>query len=662
MTVEERATGNVELAVILSYIRANGPVLAGLVLLSSSAARAAELGGLFWLSSWASASASALQSRAPFDASWWLHVYVALNMASVLLSTLRGACLAQGRINASRGLHAAMLARVLAAPTHFFDSTPMGRLVNRFSRETAVLDTELPMTLGQLLQNSFAVLGTLATIAVSTSGLLVLPLAPILAVYYWLQAFYLRTSTELQRLESIARSPLFSRFTLVLTGTSTVRAFALQAAYAADTAGSLDGNTVPYLLAQLASNWLGLWLNVLSAVVGFLVAVVAVAATSLVSPAWAAVALASSLELAAGLTQMVRMSAQFEANMTSVQRVAHYAEGVPQEGGSGSGSAVAAAAAAAAALPKDWPARGELVVQGLRLRYGRLSTAAEAAATAAAAGAKALALRVPAAPAAPGAEDLELGCAGPSAPNSNTFALGPEVLHGVSFTVPAGAKLGIVGRTGSGKSSLAVALFRLVEPCGGRICLDGVDLAGVPLAHLRSRLSIIPQEPWLLSTTLRRNVDPLGEHSEEVLREALGRVRLGSHALDMEIAEGGSNLSVGERQLVCIARALLRKSSLVVFDEASASVDGATDAFLQAAIRTLFASATVLTIAHRLHTVADADAILVLDSGRVAECGPPKELLGREGGVFRGMVARLGPEAAAEVERLAGGACAKRRQ
>jgi ABC-type multidrug transport system fused ATPase/permease subunit len=395
-------------------------------------------------------------------------------------------------------------------------------------------------------------------------------------------------------------------------------------------------------------------------VVGFLVAVVAVAATSLISPAWAAVALSSSLELAAGLTQMVRMNAQFEANMTSVQRVAHYAEGVPQEGGSGSaGGSAAAAAAAAAALPKDWPARGELVVQGLRLRYGRLSTAAEAAA---ATGAKALALRAPAAPAAPGAEDLELGCAGPSAPNSNTFALGPEVLHGVSFTVPAGTKLGIVGRTGSGKSSLAVALFRLVEPCGGSICVDGVDLARVPLAHVRSRLSIIPQEPWLLSTTLRRNVDPLGEHSEEALKEALGRVRLGSHALDMEIAEGGSNLSVGERQLVCIARALLRKSSLVVFDEASASVDGATDAFLQTAIRTLFATATVLTIAHRLHTVADADAVLVLDSGCVAECGPPKELLGREGGVFRGMVERLGPEAAAEVGRLAGEAYAQRRQ
>jgi ABC-type multidrug transport system fused ATPase/permease subunit len=162
------------------------------------------------------------------DASPYLHIYVALNMASVLFNTCRGGCLARARINASRNLHAGMLKRVLAAPVYWFDSTPMGRVLNRFSRETSVIDTDLPMTVGQLIGTYSQVIGTLVTIAVSTSGLLLLPMLPLMALYHWLQTFYLRTSTELQRLESIARSPLFSRFTLVLTGTSTVRAFSCQ--------------------------------------------------------------------------------------------------------------------------------------------------------------------------------------------------------------------------------------------------------------------------------------------------------------------------------------------------------------------------------------------------------------------------------------------------
>ena len=234
------------------------------------------------------------------------------------------------------------------------------------------------------------------------------------------------------------------------------------------------------------------------------------------------------------------------------------------------------------------------------------------------------------------------------------------MLRGVSFEVAAGAKLGIVGRTGSGKSSLAAALFRMVEPCGGSVHIDGVDCSAVPLMLLRARLSIIPQEPVLFSTSLRRNIDPFAQHSDATLRAVLARVRLGDRDLDLEIAEGGSNLSVGERQLVCIARAFLRRSSVIVFDEATASVDSATDAFLQTAIRELFREATVITIAHRLATVADADAVMVLDAGEVAEIGPPEELLARAGGAFRGLVDRLGREGAAEVEGLARSAAAAR--
>jgi len=511
----------------------------------------------------------------------------------------------------------------------------------------------------------------------------VLPLVPVAVVYRLLQTFYLKTSTELQRLESRARSPVFSRFSLVLTGREVIRAYGVEAAYAGDSGEALDANTTPYLLAQLASNWLGLWLNLLSALVSFLVAVLVVGDPGLVSPAWAAVALSASLELAGGLTQTVRMSAQFEAQMTSVQRIAHYARAVPQERDA-EGAALASvdptaplpkaalAAAAALGVGPDWPARGEVEVRGLRLRYGTLAGAAsgesaggsepQPAPAAVAVGDVEAAVPTAATAVADGVtvgegEDTAALAVG-GAHNRNPFKLGPEVLHGVNFSVHAGAKLGIVGRTGSGKSSLAVALFRLVEPCGGSVVIDGVDCAAVPLPLLRGRLSIIPQEPVLFSASLRRNVDPFGQHSDEALRAALARVRLGDRDLDMEVAEGGANLSVGERQLLCIARAFLRRSSVILFDEATASVDAATDAFLQGAIRELFASATVLTIAHRLATVADADAVLVMDAGVVAEYGPPAQLLARPGGAFRRMVDTLGPDGAADVEAIAARAAA----
>jgi ABC-type multidrug transport system fused ATPase/permease subunit len=228
----------------------------------------------------------------------------------------------------------------------------------------------------------------------------------------------------------------------------------------------------------------------------------------------------------------------------------------------------------------------------------------------------------------------------------------------------------VVGRTGSGKSSLSVALFRMVEPCGGRILIDGVDIGGVPLETLRSRLSIIPQDPVLFSTTLRLNVDPFGAHPPGDVTAALAAVRLDKYPLDMPISEGGGNLSVGERQCLCIARALLRRSRVILLDEATASIDAATDAFLQRAIRELFVGCTLVIIAHRLPTVADADGILVLDRGHVAEVGPPDELLrvppaagtgGGGAGSLSALVDRLGPTAAAEVRAIAATAAEAKR-
>ena len=335
------------------------------------------------------------------------------------------------------------------------------------------------------------------------------------------------------------------------------------------------------------------------------------------------------------------MVAQFSAQMNCVERLAYYSTEVMQEADAKNELALVrtrkstAPPATPAGIDPAWPAHGAVEFRDVHLRYGKLDDGAVAHATDV--------------EAAAGVHDLTPG----TSANKNSFPLGDEVLHGVSFSVRPGQKLGIVGRTGSGKSSLGIALFRIVEPCSGAVLLDGVDTSTVPLAVLRSRLSIIPQDPVLFSTTLRENLDPFNLHDDAALTEALGRVRLGHLNLNLAVAEGGSNLSVGERQLLCIARALLRKSSIILFDEASASIDSATDAFLQAAIRVLFADATVLTIAHRLTTVADADTVLVMDAGIVAESGTPAELLRKPDGAFRAMVERLGPEETESITRIA---------
>lgn len=683
MSQEERATGSVDGAVVWAYLKANGAAAVLPCLLFSFAGTALQLASNFWISEWSQEAVAAAYRHQKIDDFYYLYVYVGLGLSSVAAITIRGIFLVHGRINSSRYLHALVLRRVLAAPVFFFDTTPLGRILNRFSRDVYTVDSELPMTVGQTLNNTLMVVGTLVSVAVSTNGVLLGPLVPLIGIYLWIQRFFRRSSTEIQRLESLARSPIFSGFSLVLSGVSTIRAYGREQRYTDEAAAAVDANTVPYLLSQLAGNWLGLWTNILSAVVAFLVACIAVGGqpTNLLSPAWTALALSASLELSGGLTQAVRMAAQLEAQMNSVERLVHYGKSVPQEApwetgtGASEGKAelnkLSALAlglpSAPAGMPSNWPAKGEVVIRDLRMRYGRSKQAEDAA------GSAVVAASGDDTPKQYDPESGDIAARFPplSSFNKNTFSLGDEVLRGISFRVAAGSKLGIVGRTGSGKSSLAIALFRIVEACGGSIELDGVDTTAVPLALLRSRLSIIPQDPVLFSTNIRANVDPFGKHADADLKQALDQVRLGHLALDAPVAEGGSNLSVGERQLLCIARALLRKSSIIVFDEATASIDSATDAFVQQAIRNLFADATVLTIAHRLQTVADADAILVLDKGSVAEFGSPSQLLGlrpvsvdegnknpvdggvKVSGAFRGMVDKLGLEAAAEVEKIA---------
>ena len=341
------------------------------------------------------------------------------------------------------------------------------------------------------------------------------------------------------------------------------------------------------MMQQLGTQWLSVRLDFFGALISFFVALIGVATLSskFIPAGSLALGLSFSFQLTQFLKFAVRMVAQFEAQMNSVERIKYYSEEIPQEKEEHSNEP---------SIPEDWPQEGNIVAKDVYMRYRD----------------------------------------------------GPMVVKGVSFAVTGGEKVGIAGRTGSGKSSLMVALFRIQELASGQILIDGIDCATVPLHLLRSKLGIIPQDPVMFSASVRFNLDPFNEHSDMDVWDALRSVHMDQHVsslpgkLEEMVAEGGDNFSVGQRQLICIARALLRRPRILVLDEATASVDNDTDELVQAMVRDKFQGATVLTIAHRLHTIIDYDKIMVLDSGRLAEMDQPSSLLTMERGSFRSLWSR----------------------
>jgi ABC-type multidrug transport system fused ATPase/permease subunit len=486
----------------------------------------------------------------------------------------------------------------------FFDAQPAGRLLNRFSRDTEALDVVLGETVQSVLtcfsSTVFSVLVALAATP-AVAGLL----APLAFVFWRVQTAYIAASREIKRLDSVALSPVFGAFSETLAGLTTLRAFRAAGPACARQARLLDASTRAMWPMRVLDRWLSVRLELLAnGVVGAVALVFAVAPPS--TAGVAGLALTSALQLTGLLNWAVRKATELEVNITSVERVVD-TETEPTE---------APAVVPGHRPPPGWPTAGAVAVEGLVVRYRA---------------------------------DLD------------------PVLRGVSFTVAPGAKVGIVGRTGSGKSTLCAALFRIVEPVAGRVVIDGVDTASLGLADLRRALGLVPQDPVLFSGTIRSNLDPLGAHPDPALWTALDRAALGGavrampHGLDAKVGEAGAGLSAGERQLLAVARALLRTPRVLLLDEATSSVDGATDAAILAAIRTHFKDATVLTIAHRLHTVADSDVVVVMDGGVVAEWGPPAALLADAGGAFRGLVdeaargrARGVGRAASAAELLAG--------
>ncbi|CAI5512620.1 unnamed protein product [Closterium sp. Naga37s-1] len=638
---EGRAEGGVAAGVYWEYLRAWGGragwLMPVLVLAVFGVSQSLKVASDAWLAVW-TAKTSQGSSSAPF----FLLVYSLATLATGLLSSLRGVLLALGCLTAARSLHSRLLARVLRLPMSFFDSQPSGRLLNRFTRDTEQMDLQLPDTLLSYLSCLFQVVFAILVIVIVTPPFL-LPLIPLL-LYRRIQTVYIAASRELKRIDSLARSPIFAHFSETLTGLSTVRAFRRQAAFSARNSLNLDRTSQAYLAAMASNRWLGLRLELIGAssvfatacfcVVGGVAAAAAAAAAAgggsgSSTGSWAAgfagLALTSALSITGYMNWMVRMNAELESQMNAVERILEYTT-LPTE---------APDVVESRRPPADWPQQGVIEAEGVVVRY-----------------------RPELAP----------------------------VLKGLTFSIRAGEKVGVCGRTGSGKTTLTMALYRIVELSAGRIVIDGIDAASIGLWDLRSRLSLVPQDPVVFSGTIRWNLDPYtavagaGGGEQEArngwnmegkgnggrvrgdveLWEALTQagvadaVRALPGQLDAEVAEGGGNLSVGQRQLLCLARALLRRSHVLVLDEATSNVDTATDAAVQAAVRGgAFAACTVITIAHRLHTIVDCHRVMLLEDGQVAELDSPAALLQERSSRFSAFVDATMPREAAALRRIA---------
>ncbi|GAB9468896.1 Abc transporter c family member 2 [Globisporangium polare] len=519
--------------------------------------------------------------------------YLGFIVLCCVLMFARGLLLVEACLRSSKNLHNELFRRVLAAPVNrYFDVTPVGRILNRFSNDLDQLDAALPQQYQATLQNVSQLLGALAVSSVSSYWIGV-SYVPMFGVFLVVTLYFQQTSREVKRLEGVTRTPVYSLFGETLTGLHTIRAFKMQHAFVKLNKAAVDVNATAYFTYWAAGRWLAVRLDWMSVVIISVVALYLVATQGQISAVVGGISLTYSLMLTSIVQTTVRAVDKTDSAMTSVERLLHF-RGIPKEEEEGDSSK-----SLVSVNRELWPSQGAIRFANLCLRYRP-----------------------------------EL----------------PLVLRGVDLDVRGGEQVGICGRTGAGKSSLMVALFRICEFDSGTVFIDGVDIQTVKLRDLRRSLAIIPQDPVLYSGSLRENLDPFGEYADDAIWRVLQQVELAASVkkwdggsgggLDFVVAESGENLSVGQRQLLCIARALLKDSKVVVLDEATANVDSATDALIQQTIKETFARKTVLIIAHRIHTILHCDQIAVLDAGRVAEFGPPADLLSRPESIFAALAKR----------------------
>eukprot|EP00762_Andalucia_godoyi_P004436 ANDGO_08139.mRNA.1 ABC transporter C family member 3 len=595
--VEDRMTGTVDRHVIRHYMVAGGGycvwIVVGLLYLSLQSFRTAiDL----WLSFWSTDSIDLTVHQ-------YMMVYGLLALGAFVSEIVRGFTFSFAGVRAARTLHLEALSRVLRAKMSFVDATPVGRILNRFSKDVDAVDNVLVPSL-QAFFNTFMILAAFIIVICVVLPFFAIILLPVVGVYYFLQRLYRCSSRELKRLDSISRTPLYTHFSETLGGTATIRAYGKQADFCAQNHERLTNNLRAAWALAIAQRWLVIRLEMLAAWIVSLVALFVIIFGENLNGGLVGLVLMYAQAMTAFLNLCIRLAAESEAQLNSVERLLHFAENVPVEP-SGKNSLDHEEAA-----ERQWPSSGSVEFDDVYMSYK---------------------------------DDQD------------------PILKGVSLQVRGGEKIGIVGRTGAGKSSVIAALFRFCELQAGTISIDGIDISRVDLETLRTRaVCIIPQDPFLFSGTVRSNLDPFDQHTDDEIWMALERAHLKLVVSELPlklcapVMEYGANFSTGQRQLFCLARALLRSAQILVLDEATASVDGDTDALIQKTIRAEFSNCTILTIAHRLNTIVDYDRVIVMDGGRIVETGMPGILLNMNPpGVFASMVSQTGDSSAAHLRAIA---------
>ncbi|KAH9796189.1 ABC transporter C family member 2 [Citrus sinensis] len=585
---EERETGIVSGSVLTRYKNAlGGPWVIMILFACYLSTEVLRISSSTWLSFWTDQSTSK-----NYNPGFYIAIYTILAFGQVTVTLLNSYWLIISSLRAAKRLHDSMLNSILRAPMLFFHTNPIGRVINRFSRDLGDIDRNVASFVNMFMNQLWQLLSTFVLIGI-VSTISLWAIMPLLILFYAAYLYYQSTAREVKRLDSITRSPVYAQFGEALNGLSTIRAFKAYDRMAKINGKSMDNN-IRFTLANTSSNrWLTIRLETLGGIMIWLIATFAVmqngrAENQVAFASTMGLLLSYTLNITNLLSGVLRQASRAENSLNAVERVGTYID-LPSE---------APGMVESNRPPPAWPSSGSIKFEDVVLRYRP-----------------------------------EL----------------PPVLHGLSFTVSPSEKVGIVGRTGAGKSSMLNALFRIVELERGEISIDGCDVSKFGLTDLRKVLSIIPQSPVLFSGTVRFNLDPFNEHTDADLWEALERahlkdvIRKNSFGLAAEVSEGGENFSVGQRQLLSLARALLRRSKILVLDEATAAVDVRTDALIQRTIREEFKSCSMLIIAHRLNTIIDCDRILVLDAGQVLEHDTPEALLLREDSAFSSMVQSTGP-------------------
>ncbi|KAH7152137.1 P-loop containing nucleoside triphosphate hydrolase protein [Dactylonectria estremocensis] len=516
------------------------------------------------------------------DLGYWLTTYSVLSLLEGILITMAIALflLVVGPTS-GRTLHRRMLDAVMNAPMKFVSNTDAGSLVNRFSQDLRYVDMVLPVALSVFIFEITACLGA-AGLAIAAVSWFAISIPFVIAILVLIQRFYVRTSKQLRLLEIEHKAPLFSHFLESIHGLATIRAFGWVQPYADKNLTRLDDAQKPAYLLNCIQRWLTLVLDLVVAFLTIILVVFAVTLREKVNPSLLGVALVNMMRLGANMKGIILYWSILETSLGAITRIRTFSEKTPSERDTREGGQ----------LSEDWPASGAVEVNDLSVQYDQTAD---------------------------------------------------PILRGLTFSIKHGEKFGLCGRSGSGKSSFVQALLRMADIVGGRITLDGEDLTNVPRATIRQKLSCLTQDPCLFSDTIRFNADPQGISSDETITKALERVGIWSaikdkvgddqNPLDEKIDE--NFLSHGQRQLFCLARALLKKSTLLVLDEPTSSVDSHTDAKIQEVIRSEFSDCTIIMIAHRLDTLLDFDKIAVLDRGSLVEFGAPQDLLANEDGAFR---------------------------